>query len=88
MIDERTGIRSLKHIMYETGKVATAFYEGEAPNECKVQENHRNGDCVYFLGKHGHERAARLDDGADVYYFMGDKGEERLYKKRAKGSRS
>jgi len=74
--------------MYETGKVATAFYEGEAPDECKVQENHRNGDCVYFLGKQGHERAARLDDGADVYYFMGDKGAERLYKKRAKGSRS
>ncbi len=79
--DEHTGIRSLLTIHYAEGEVKTAFYEGEAPNEAKRCEHRRNGDYVYFLGKQGHERAARLDDGNFNYYYVGDKGEERLYKK-------
>lgn len=86
--EKHTGIRSLLAIHYEEGKVVTAFYEGAAPNEVKRCEHRRNGDFVYFLGKQGHERAARVDDGTHMYYLVGDKGEERLYKKCAKGSRS
>ena len=79
--EKHTGIHSLHRIHYAEGEVETAFYEGAAPNEAKRCELRRNGDYVYFLGKQGHERAARRDDGQYNYYYVGDKGEERLYKK-------